>query len=142
MIDVFPALEARFRTSRELSRLGHKLLEGGDGAQVIANRHWSVTAEAVNNDRDTYTTREPTYDLVFELFSTSKTPDKPRQAMRAFRDIFHHADVESAAFDTVLCLVTNERGPFLRTDTGTYGAEMRVSLWIQRRTGIPSIEGT
>jgi hypothetical protein len=96
----------------------------------------------VNYDRDTYLTQQPTYDLVFELFSTHKTPDSPRKAMRAFRDAFHHADLESSAFHTVLCIVTNERGPFIRQDTGTFGGEFRVSLWIQKNLAVPSIVGS
>ncbi len=142
MLDVFPALCDRFKGGKRVRDLGNVLLEGGDGEPIIANKHWAVTCESVSYERDTFESQAPVYDLVFELFGIHKTPDLVRKAMKAFRDRFHHADLQSADFHTVRCVVTAERGPFRRTDTKTYGGIMRVELWTQKRSPVPVFEET
>lgn len=136
---VFPALERKFKSNRQLVRWARKLYHGHGGEPLADVRAYvEVTCTGGDEEFSTFSTTEPRYDLVFTIFTKDSTGRRCGEIMGEVRETFKDCHLDSGLFDTVRMLQGTWDGPLLDQESGTYRATMAFSLHISLKVQVPA----
>ena len=137
MHHVFPAWEKRFKGNKRLVKLARRMYQGYGGQVLkVVRPHLDLTCVDINHDFDTFDSDEPVYSLELYINTRDAQSKRPGLIMLELREWFDDANIESAAFGTVICRVTSERGPFL--EDGVYRGFMAFEHHISMKTQVPN----
>ncbi len=135
---VFPALEARFKGSTRLKRLGRKLYVGLGGLEKTLP--YMSVARTDGNQVLTFGKDHEEYTLTFNGFTSHEHSRRVLELQEAFFEAFDSCDLNGAGFSTIQMMRVYTTGPLIVN--GVYQFTAAYELYIQRTVALPLSRGT
>ncbi len=125
MINVYPAVEARYESHPVLYRTGRLLREGSEGKEHLP---FTTVIGGMTGDLSTFDTDIEQWELTFTLHSKVFKPDDVREWLEGMRDAFHTVVLVDPLFTCNSCVVTNQTGPEIADEQYTATTTAQVIL--------------
>lgn len=135
MVEVFDAVESRFRTDPDCRLFGRILKDGDQGRE-----HFPYTLCDIDTSPSEFSTFDKDVEdhvLTFTWRGSSTNRALGKNWLQAMRTAFHNANIIAVEFTTVSCVIDSQLGPTLDTEGAPYEATTVVRMLVERPYTLP-----
>lgn len=137
---LYPALEARFISDAQLVLQCRKLYEGFAGTRTKGVLPYVEVRREGGNQNDSFVKSIDVYNLAFNIFGHTQTPDKMRDRVEHFMRVFDDASLLSPKFTLSSIQRTGgPTGPILID--GAFQTVINYEVIITRKVALPLVRG-